>query len=373
MRSTSSHDVTSAPSRGCRRGRITGEQRMISPQPTRGLRPRQGSTPLSSSTVRDARDGRADGRSPGEVHLVRAGERLAPHDLRKRAWKLERIIGEPTVSGRRAARPDAHERDHRIIQHAPRSLRPPRPAAPSCSTAAGFTFEVAADGCGRDGSSRRGAPGVSCAAGAGQGGGRAGGSPEIRQRGARRPIPSWSSTARFSASRRDERRGTDAAALSGAVHDVHDRRSVIRGRGRECRRSTTSRVRWCLRRSVTAEIAWYVASGEGRDKAGAYAIQGLASRFIRRIEGSYSNVVGLPVARCTGCCIGGGANEPVDVSLHRAGSRAILVGVRIPGSPYDTSIYEDRVSPRSSWCSPWPGCCGRPSVRGPSTTSTWTK
>ena len=44
------------------------------------------------------------------------------------------------------------------------------------------------------------------------------------------------------------------------------------------------------------EIAWYVASGEGRDKAGGYAIQGLASRFVTRIEGSYSNVVGLPVA-----------------------------------------------------------------------------
>jgi septum formation protein len=44
------------------------------------------------------------------------------------------------------------------------------------------------------------------------------------------------------------------------------------------------------------EIDWYVASGEGRDKAGAYAIQGLASRFIPSISGSYSNVVGLPVA-----------------------------------------------------------------------------
>ena len=44
------------------------------------------------------------------------------------------------------------------------------------------------------------------------------------------------------------------------------------------------------------EIAWYVGSGEGQDKAGAYAIQGLASRFIPKIEGSYSNVVGLPVA-----------------------------------------------------------------------------
>ncbi len=44
------------------------------------------------------------------------------------------------------------------------------------------------------------------------------------------------------------------------------------------------------------EVAWYVASGEGRDKAGAYAIQGLAARFIPRIDGSYSNVVGLPIA-----------------------------------------------------------------------------
>ncbi len=44
------------------------------------------------------------------------------------------------------------------------------------------------------------------------------------------------------------------------------------------------------------EIAWYVASGEPMDKAGAYAVQGLASRFVTRIEGSYSNVVGLPVA-----------------------------------------------------------------------------
>jgi septum formation protein len=44
------------------------------------------------------------------------------------------------------------------------------------------------------------------------------------------------------------------------------------------------------------DIAEYVARGEGRGKAGAYAIQGFAARFIPRIEGSYSNVVGLPIA-----------------------------------------------------------------------------
>jgi septum formation protein len=46
-----------------------------------------------------------------------------------------------------------------------------------------------------------------------------------------------------------------------------------------------------------AEIDAYVASGEPMDKAGAYAIQGLASKFVDRIEGCYFNVMGLPLAR----------------------------------------------------------------------------
>jgi septum formation protein len=46
-----------------------------------------------------------------------------------------------------------------------------------------------------------------------------------------------------------------------------------------------------------AEVDAYVASGEPMDKAGAYAIQGLASKFVERIDGCYFNVMGLPLAR----------------------------------------------------------------------------
>jgi septum formation protein len=83
------------------------------------------------------------------------------------------------------------------------------------------------------------------------------------------------------------------AALSGRRHEVLTGvclRSASSERGRV---ETTS----VYMAGLTADdIAWYVASGEGRDKAGAYAVQGLASRFVIGIEGSYSNVVGLPIA-----------------------------------------------------------------------------
>lgn len=81
--------------------------------------------------------------------------------------------------------------------------------------------------------------------------------------------------------------------LSGRRHEVLTGVSLRRG-DRELARVATTAVFFA--RMSTADIAWYVQSGEGRDKAGAYAIQGLASRFVQRIEGSYSNVVGLPVA-----------------------------------------------------------------------------
>ncbi len=51
-----------------------------------------------------------------------------------------------------------------------------------------------------------------------------------------------------------------------------------------------------FRRASEDELQRYVALGESRDKAGAYGIQGAAAGFVRKIEGSYSNVVGLPAA-----------------------------------------------------------------------------
>lgn len=82
--------------------------------------------------------------------------------------------------------------------------------------------------------------------------------------------------------------------LSGAVHEVLT--GVVVAAGDRTIRFVESTQVWFTPLS-DADIAWYVSSGEPMDKAGGYAIQGLASRFIPRISGSYSNVVGLPVAR----------------------------------------------------------------------------
>jgi len=82
--------------------------------------------------------------------------------------------------------------------------------------------------------------------------------------------------------------------LAGREHEVLTGYCVILPDGREREGVEATRV-WFSPLS-SAEIAAYVASGEPRDKAGAYAIQGQAARFIPRIEGSYSNVVGLPLA-----------------------------------------------------------------------------
>jgi septum formation protein len=82
--------------------------------------------------------------------------------------------------------------------------------------------------------------------------------------------------------------------LAGRTHEVLTGVHLLKG-DRSLAHVERSQVR--MSAMTETEIAWYVASGEPVDKAGAYAIQGLASRFIEGIEGSYSNVVGLPVAR----------------------------------------------------------------------------
>jgi septum formation protein len=80
--------------------------------------------------------------------------------------------------------------------------------------------------------------------------------------------------------------------LSGREHQVITSVCLI-GDGFEDVRSETTTVHFSTMSDV--DIREYIASGEPMDKAGAYAIQGIASRWITRIEGDYSNVVGLPV------------------------------------------------------------------------------
>ena len=81
--------------------------------------------------------------------------------------------------------------------------------------------------------------------------------------------------------------------LSGRVHEVLTGVVVARD-GRRLEAVETTRVTFAT--LEPARIAWYAGSGEPDDKAGAYAVQGIGSRFVERIEGSYTNVVGLPVA-----------------------------------------------------------------------------
>ncbi len=81
--------------------------------------------------------------------------------------------------------------------------------------------------------------------------------------------------------------------LSGRWHDVVTGVALVSDEGRRVVAHERTRVRFGP--LSDAEIEWYVASGEPRDKAGAYAVQGRAALFIEEIEGDYWNVVGLPV------------------------------------------------------------------------------
>ena len=83
--------------------------------------------------------------------------------------------------------------------------------------------------------------------------------------------------------------------LSGRWHEVITGLCLYDcGPGRSV--SSYSRSRVHFRRLSDADIDWYISTGEYRDKAGAYAIQGYASLFVDRIEGCYFNIVGFPVS-----------------------------------------------------------------------------
>jgi septum formation protein len=82
--------------------------------------------------------------------------------------------------------------------------------------------------------------------------------------------------------------------LSGRTHCVVTGVCLVRAPDHlEALRHETTSVTFC--ELPEEEIAAYVASGEPLDKAGAYAIQGQAAKFIRRVDGCFSNVVGLPL------------------------------------------------------------------------------
>jgi septum formation protein len=81
--------------------------------------------------------------------------------------------------------------------------------------------------------------------------------------------------------------------LSGRRHRVHGGVALIAPDGALATRRVQSIV--VFKRLSEIEIAWYLAAGEWHGKAGGYAVQGLAARFVREIGGSYSNIVGLPL------------------------------------------------------------------------------
>lgn len=85
--------------------------------------------------------------------------------------------------------------------------------------------------------------------------------------------------------------------LSGRDHEVITAVSLVAPGARADTRTSTTKV--YFRELTESEIQQYVAGGEPMDKAGAYAIQGGASLWAYRIEGEYSNVVGLPLSLVT--------------------------------------------------------------------------
>ena len=82
--------------------------------------------------------------------------------------------------------------------------------------------------------------------------------------------------------------------LAGATHEVHTRFAVASVRDETFLHEETVRTKVTFRAITKARAVAYVDTGEGLDKAGGYAVQGMGGALVSRIDGSYSNVVGLP-------------------------------------------------------------------------------
>ena len=81
--------------------------------------------------------------------------------------------------------------------------------------------------------------------------------------------------------------------LAGREHEVLTGIALRENGGRVAAHVESSRVRMAA--LSAEEIAWYAATGEPLDKAGAYAVQGLGVLFVEAVTGNHSNVVGLPI------------------------------------------------------------------------------
>lgn len=98
--------------------------------------------------------------------------------------------------------------------------------------------------------------------------------------------------------------------LSGRRHRVYGGVAAIAPDGRWAKRLVVTRV--AFKRLAAKEIESYLAGGEWRDKAGGYAIQGLAAAFVSGLNGSYSNVVGLPLFETWALLVGLGYSLPAE-------------------------------------------------------------
>lgn len=92
--------------------------------------------------------------------------------------------------------------------------------------------------------------------------------------------------------------------LSGRRHQVYSGVALITPEGKQVSRVVATTV--LFKRLSDAEIEDYLADDEWRGKAGAYAIQGRAARFVKGVNGSYSNVVGLPLCETANMLQGNG-------------------------------------------------------------------